>query len=57
MGRTGTSTLMEAIGQARATPMIVLVLPGPGDKLKVEVKHKDVRVRVGRSRPDLAPAN
>jgi hypothetical protein len=123
--RTGTSALMEAIGRARATPMIVLVLPagrdgvlgggpssgaayswdvqgyfeqmskaylgsyvealstlavaerlrqaaadlggqyqvqyeseaGPGDKLKVEVKRKDVRVRVGRSRPDLGPAN
>jgi hypothetical protein len=123
--RTGTSALMEAVGQARATPMIVLVLPagrdgvlgggpssgaayswdvqgyfaqmsqayfgsyvealstlavaerlrqaaadlngqyqvrfqseaGPGDKLKVEVKRKDVRFRVGRSRPDLVPAN
>jgi len=123
--RTGTSALMEAIGRARATPMIVLVLPagrdgvlgggpssgaayswdvqayfeqmskaylgsyvealstlavaerlrqaaadlggqyqvqyeseaGPGDRLKVEVKRKDVRVRVGRSRPDLGPAN
>jgi hypothetical protein len=123
--RTGTSALMEAIGQARVTPVIVLVLPagrdgvlgggpssgaayswdvqgyfaqmsqayfgsyvealstlavaerlrqaaadlggqyqvryaseaGPGDKLKVEVKRKDVRVRVGRSRPDLLPAN
>ena len=123
--RTGTSALMEAIGQARATPIIVLVLPagrdgvlgggpssgaayswdvqgyfaqmsqayfgsyvealstlavaerlrqaaadlngqyqvrfeseaGPGDKLKVEVKRKDVRVRVGRPRPDLVTAN
>jgi len=123
--RTGTSALMEAVGRARATPMIVLVLPagrdgvlgggpssgaayswdvqgyfaqmsqayfgsyvealstlavaerlrqaaadlngqyqiryeseaGPGEKLKVEVKRKDVRVRVGRSRPDLVPAN
>ena len=123
--RTGTSALMQAIGQVRATPMIVLVLPagrdgvlgggpssgaayswdvqgyfeqmskvyfgtyvealstlavaerlrqaaadlsgqyqvryeseaGPGDKLKVDVRRKDVRVRVGRSRPDLGPAN
>jgi hypothetical protein len=30
---------------------------GPGDKLKVEVRRKDVRVRVGRSRPELGPAN
>lgn len=123
--RTGTSALMEAIGQVRATPMVVLVLPSgrdgalgggptsgaayawdvqgyfgrmgqayfgsyvealstlavaerlrqvaadlggqyqvryeseadPGDKLKVEVKRKDVRVRVGRSRLEAAPAN
>jgi hypothetical protein len=123
--RTGTSALMEAIGQVRATPMIVLVLPAgrdgvlgggpssgaayswdvqgyfeqmsrayfgsyveslstlavaerlrqaaadlagqyrvryeseadPGDELKVKVKRKDVRVRVGRSHLDLAPAN
>lgn len=123
--RTGTSALMEAIGQARATPMIVLVLPAgrdgvlgggptsgaayawdvqgyfgqmsqayfgsyvealstlavgerlrqaaadlggqyqaryesesePGDKLKVEVGRKDVRVRVGRSRLEVTPAN
>lgn len=123
--RTGTSALMEALGQARATPMIVLVLPAgrdgvlgggpssgaayswdvqgyfgqmsqayfgsyvealstlavaerlrqaaadlggqyqvryegeadPGDKLKVEIKRKDVRVRVGRSRLEATPAN
>jgi len=123
--RTGTSALMEAVGQARATPLVVLVLPagrdgvlgggpssgaayswdvqgyfaqmsqayfgwyvealstlavaerlrqaaadlngqyqvryeseaGPGEKVKVDVKRKDVRVRVGRSRPDLVPAN
>jgi len=123
--RTGTSALMEAVGQARAMPLVVLVLPagrdgvlgggpssgaayswdvqgyfaqmsqayfgwyvealstlavaerlrqaaadlngqyqvryeseaGPGEKVKVDVKRKDVRVRVGRSRPDLVPAN
>jgi hypothetical protein len=123
--RTGTSALMEAVGQARATPMIVLVLPagrdgvlgggpssgaayswdvqgyfaqmsqayfgsyvealstlavaerlrqaaadlngqyrvryeseaGPGENVKVEVKRKDVRFRVGRSRADLVPAD
>lgn len=123
--RAGTSALMEAVGQARATPMIVLVLPagrdgvlgggpssgaayswdvqgyfsqmsqayygsyvealstlavaerlkqaaadlggqyrvryeseaGPGEKVKAEIKRKDTRFRVGRSRPDLVPAD
>jgi hypothetical protein len=127
--RTGTSALMEAVGRAHATPVIVLVLPagrdgvlgggpssgaayswdvqgyfaqmsqayfgsyvealstlavaermkqaaadlngqyhvryeseaGPGEKLKVDVKRKDVRFRVGRSRPEtqgeIVPAN
>jgi hypothetical protein len=127
--RTGTSALMEAVGHARATPIVVLVLPagrdgvlgggpssgaayswdvqgyfaqmsrayfgsyvealstlavterlrqaaadlngqyqvryesetGPGEELKVDVKRKDVRLRVGRSRPEtqgeIVPAN